>query len=685
MNFFEHQEEARRSTRRLVFLFALAVVMIVLSVYLAVALVLTWANKETELDVGVWNLPVFLGIAAVTLSVIAAGTLYKIAALRGGGPAVGRLLGGRPVQPNTRDLKERRLLNVVEEMALASGTAVPSVYVLDKENGINAFAAGFAPGDTVIGVTRGCLDLLSRDELQGVIAHEFSHALNGDMRLNLRLMGLLHGILVIAMIGYWILRTTGGRSSGSSKKGGGGQIAMLGLAFLAIGGIGVFFGRLIKSAVSRQREFLGDASAVQFTRNPASIAGALKKIGGLGAGSRITNSHAEEASHLFFGNGMGPSFIAALDGLMATHPPLKDRIKRVDPHFDGVLPDVDPDATAGRELEAAEGEARGGFVPSFAPAAPAPPAAPAAPAASAAPAAPPIATARKAAPPPARPAASIEISPSRIAETVGTLDEAHLAHAASFLAKLPPAVRDAVREPPGACAVILGLLLDRDPAVRRAQMDALRAGVDPAVYAETVRLSPAVEQCPVEGRLPLVDLALPALRRLSEPQHRVFRATLERLIGADAKLSLFEFTLQRVLLRHLVPHFHPAPPPAVAYGSLRAVSRQASLLLSILAHAGQAQPERAAQAFAAGARHLADTRAVATLLPFEQCGLADLDRALAELAKTSPAMKRKLIEAAAAAIAFDHRVTIQEGELLRAVADSLDCPMPPFLPGQAVA
>jgi hypothetical protein len=165
----------------------------------------------------------------------------------------------------------------------------------------------------------------------------------------------------------------------------------------------------------------------------------------------------------------------------------------------------------------------------------------------------------------------------------------------------------------------------------------------------------------------------------------VFRSAVERLIAADAKLSLFEFTLQRVLLRHLEPHFHPARPPAVAYGSLRAVSRQASLLLSILAHAGQAQPERAAQAFARGAQQLADARAVTTLLPFEQCGLADLDRALAELAKASPAMKRKLIEACAAAIAFDKRVTIQEGELLRAIADSLDCPMPPFLPGQTVA
>jgi Zn-dependent protease with chaperone function len=663
MNFFERQEEARRSTRRLVGLFVLAVVLIVISVYLAVALIVTWAGENLPLDV--WNTTVFGCVAAVTLTVILVGSLYKMAALRGGGQSVGRLLGGRPVPPNTRDLKERRLLNVVEEMALASGMAVPTVYVLDKEPGINAFAAGFGPADTVIGVTRGCLDLLSRDELQGVIAHEFSHALNGDMRLNLRLMGLLHGILVIAMIGYWILRSAGRSSGGSSKKGGGGgQIALLGLAFMAIGGIGVFFGRLIKSAVSRQREFLGDAAAVQFTRNPPSIAGALKKIGGLSAGSRITNSHAEEASHLFFGNGMGKAFIAQLDDLLSTHPPLADRIKRLDPGFDGKLPAVDAAATAKLQLAAAEEEAAGVLVAGLAPAAARPAPAPA---------------------PPRAPPASVDIQAGRIAGTVGTLDQAHIAHAASFMARLPAALRDTVREPSGARAIVFGLLLDRDPALRRAQLDELRRAADAAIYAETVKLAPALEQCPTEARLPLIDLALPALRRLSEPQHRVFRSAVERLIAADAKLSLFEFTLQRVLLRHLEPHFHPTRPPAVAYGSLRAVSGQASLLLSILSHAGQAQPERATQAFAQGAQQLADTRAVATLLPFEQCGLGELDRALAELAKASPAMKRKLLEACAAAIAFDKRVTIQEGELLRAIADSLDCPMPPFLPGQTVA
>jgi len=381
---------------------------------------------------------------------------------------------------------------------------------------------------------------------------------------------------------------------------------------------------------------------VQFTRNPSSIAGALKKIGGLTAGSRITNVHAEEASHFFFGNGMGKGFSAKMDDMLATHPPLQERIKRMEPDFDGKLPSLDAAAVSQAQQKAAEKEGVGGLVSGFVPGRPA-----------AAPAAPP--------PPPASPAPprTVDVDPGRIAETVGTLDQEHLELAASFVARLPAALREAVRDPSGACAVVFGLLLDRDPAPRRHQMDELQSTVAPAVHEETAKLGPALEHCPVEARLPLVDLALPALRRLSEPQHRVFRSAVEGLIAADAKLSLFEFTLQRVLLRHLEPHFHPTRPPVVAYGSLRAVSRQTSLLLSILAHAGQARPDGAAQAFARGAQHLADTRATASLLPFEQCGLADLDRALATLVQSSPAMKRRLIEACAATIAFDKRVTIQ--------------------------
>ena len=284
-----------------------------------------------------WNPELFGLVAMGTSAVIAAGSLYKMAALSGGGHTVAELLGGRLLRADAATPAERRLLNVVEEMAIASGVPVPPVYLLENELGINAFAAGHAPGDAVVAVTAGTLARLSRDELQGVIAHEFSHILNGDMRLNIRLMGVLFGILVIGLTGWIIFRsTTGGYvrlGARDDDRKGFNPLPLIGLALYVIGYVGVFFGNLIKAAVSRQREFLADASAVQFTRNPDGIAGALKKIGAVAEGSRIQDPHAEEASHMFFGDAL--SGWTELFGLLATHPPLVERIKRIDPSFDG--------------------------------------------------------------------------------------------------------------------------------------------------------------------------------------------------------------------------------------------------------------------------------------------------------------------------------------------------------------
>ncbi|MFQ5793071.1 MAG: M48 family metallopeptidase [Acidobacteriota bacterium] len=356
MDFFDHQDRAHRNTRWLVFYFVCAVILIICSVYVAVSAALFGFRERLHAGAAFapWDLDRFLWIATATLTIVAVGSLYKIYALSEGGEAVARWLGGRPIDPNTQVLKERQLLNVVEEMAISSGVPVPSVFLLE-ESGINAFAAGFAPADAVIGVTRGAMELLSRDELQGVMAHEFSHILNGDMRLNLRLMGVLNGILVIAVVGYMILR--GGRFS-SRRRDGGTAIVLLGVALLVIGWVGVFFGKLIKAAVSRQREFLADASAVQFTRNPDGIAGALKKIGGLVHGSRIDNARAEEASHFFFSDGayrsLGQKPPPSRLQFMATHPPLTDRIRRIDPSFDGKYPAVEPppEPSPGREDQA---------------------------------------------------------------------------------------------------------------------------------------------------------------------------------------------------------------------------------------------------------------------------------------------------------------------------------------------
>jgi Zn-dependent protease with chaperone function len=574
------------------------------------------------------------------------GTLYKSIALQEGGAVVVRLLGGRLVDPASSALEERELLNVVEEMALASGTTVPPVYVLDNEAGINAFAAGFSPGDAVVAVSRGALNHLKRDELQGVIAHEFSHILNGDMRLNLRVIGLLHGILLLALIGQILVRLAGNRGSSRDSKGNG-QLAflLLGVALVVIGWAGVFFGRLIKCAISRQREFLADASAVQFTRNPDGIAGALKKIGGLAEGSRITSPHAEEACHLFFSMG-----VPSITGLLATHPPLVERIRRLDPSFDGHFVPIDPQT--GPEEEAKE--PRPGPGPQAAAVA----------------------------------ALAPLLGPHDLEEAIaaaGAPRRAHVDSAAGLVAALPRLVLKAVREPFSARAVVYALLLARDPEVRRRQLAHLEAEAERGTVAEVLKLAPLIASQGDAVRLPLVELAVPALRELSEAQYERFRKSVDDLVAADRKLSLFEFALQRMLRRHLDRQFRGRALDQERYTAMQPVSDHLALLLSALAYTGRQPREATAQAFAEGMKRFGIVRDTSGPLPREACSLAALDRSLDRLAASSPHVKGRVLDACAATIASDGRVMIAEGELLRAIADSLDCPIPPLLSGTAAA
>ena len=335
MDFFGQQARARTKTTALVLYFVLAVVFIIAAVYAASLLILHFTQAPADhgapsvlvswRSIPPWDPQLFGWVVIGTLGVVMAGAAYKFLRLSRGGSEVAEELGGRLLATDPTDADERRLRNVVEEMSLAAGVPVPKVYVLDNDAGINAFAAGHSAKDAAIGITRGGLTLLTRDELQGVIGHEFSHLLNGDMRLNIRIMGVLFGIVCLTVLGRVLLHARGG------GRGRGAPMVLLGLALLVIGALGVLFGRLIQAALSRQREMLADASAVQFTRNPAGLAGALRKIGSVG--SRIDSPHAGEASHMFFENGLNkPAF-----GWLATHPPLADRIRAIDPSWDGRL------------------------------------------------------------------------------------------------------------------------------------------------------------------------------------------------------------------------------------------------------------------------------------------------------------------------------------------------------------
>ncbi len=644
MNFFEHQEVARKKTSLLVVYFALAVAAIVAAVYLAVAAILLFSGKDRPGGPDfslLWNGELLAGVAAVTLALVGGGSAYRIASLSGGGHTVAELLGGRPIDPNTTDPDARRVLNVVEEMAIASGTPVPPVYLLEDEEGINAFAAGDSPSDAVIGVTRGCVQSLTRDELQGVIAHEFSHILNGDMRLNIRLMGVLYGILMLSVTGWFLFRITSGGSSRRSdgdKKEGNNPLPLLGLALYVIGFIGVFFARLIKAAVSRQREFLADASAVQFTRNPSGIAGALKKIGASGDGSRVRDAEAEEVSHMFFGDALGLSS----SNLMATHPPLPDRIRRLDPSFDGDFSGVELAPERRERLETSASPRHGD---------------------------------RGANRPPA-----MRFDPVRAIASIGTLGPENLAYATTLLASIPDPVTNSARDPSGACALVYALLLDPDDeAVRNAQLAHLEEDASAATVHETRKLSTSVRQLGTEARLPVVEMALPALRRLSPTQFEAFAANVDHLVAADRRIDLFEYALRRMLLRHLASQFGKSAPPKVVHVTVPPLVQPTAILLSALARADRSDSSDPPRSFQLGIVTLQWPLAHVEILPPGSTGLEAVDGALKVLEAAAPRLKKRVLDACAACIGANGLVTLEEGELLRAMADALDCPMPPLM------
>lgn len=647
MDFFERQEKARRNTKLLVVYFVTGVAMMVLVIYLVAAMIFTAAgsryrlrhhryynySSDTQLEANqspLWRPQLFLGVAIGTLAIIGIGSGFKTMELAQGGSAVSSLMGGRLLNPNTQDLDERKLLNVVEEMALASGVPVPQVYVMDDEQGINAFAAGHTTSDATITVTRGCMKLLSRDELQGVIAHEFSHILNGDMRLNLRLLGTIFGILCLAIVGRVLLQARGGSRDRNNA------IPLLGLALLIVGYVGVFFGRLIQAAVSRQREFLADASAVQFTRNPLGITGALKKIGGLGGeGSRIRHAHAEEVSHMFFGNGLGEPFF----GLLATHPPLTERIRAIEPSFDGQFP-----VTKYAEAPSYRTPQPGGASPQ--------------------PGFPPV----------------VPVVIGAIMPNLGVPTMAHLHYAVELRDSIPAPLKEAARDAMGASALIYALLLSNDAAIRAQQLDGLAQNTSPALRQETERLLPQLGPVATNAKLPLVDLALPALRQLSTGQYLQFSKAIQALIEADGEIDLFEYVLQKVVLRHLDGQFNQVRKPVVQYYALRPLASDCSVLLSALAHVGLEERAQCRAAFQQGARFLmAYAQAPIAYVASEQCDLSQVDAALNRLNQAAPQIKKNVLNACAQVVAADGVIQEMEAELLRAIADALDCPMPPFL------
>lgn len=625
MDFFAQQSRSRTRTLYLISLFIGAVILVTAAVYGAVQIIIFYALSEGYIRTHStfrWIDPQILPIVTlITLAVIALASVIKIVQLSRGGSYVAESLGGRVVSRSSTDRNEKKLLNVVTEMAIASGMPVPQVYLLNKEQGINAFAAGYTPSDAVIAVTRGSMEKLNRDELQGVLAHEFSHILNGDMRLNIRLIGFLYGIMVIANIGLIILR---GISKTNSKKAGM-VAALFAIALVIIGYVGHLFGRIIQCAVCRQREFLADASAVQFTRNPMGIAGALKKIGGLDKGSRIDAPNTSEVSHLFFSK--------AIRSLFSTHPPLGERIRRIEPGFEGKVDEYGKSGWDPGQAGAPE------FDPSV---------------------------------------SWLAIDPSAAQRDVGQITPEHVDYSAALMAAMPQAIKDELEDILGAAGIVCAMLLSADHAEREHQIQALQKATSPEVLQHTLRLEERVKKIQPVYYLPVLTIAIQTLRGMSPAQYGGLAKSIQALVDADGKLTLFEFILKKLVTHQLGAVYRPYR-STLLIKDMRLLTPCARDILSVLASSGHQQPDEARQAFEYGFTRLKHAGVPRIDVFSETVSFDALDKAFDQLALAAPGIKRAVFDACCNCILFDKTVTISEAELLRATAAIMDIPVPPFI------
>ena len=642
MNFFDAQDRARRTTRRLVFVYVLAAAMIVLGVTLVVGAALF---NFTQAGYGITlagfveqQAPILLGTAIAASLLIVGATLYKTAVLSAGGGRVAKDLGGTQISNDVGDPLRQRLRNVVEEMAIAASIPVPEIYVLERESGINAFAAGYAPGDAAIAVTRGALELLDRDELQGVIGHEFSHILNGDMRLNIRLMGVLFGIMVLGLIGRMVLR--GGRYgafSSSRRSRGAPAVLIIGLGLAVLGAIGVFFARIVKSGVSRQREYLADASAVQFTRQTGGLANALKKIGGYEAHSYLRETDPEEVSHMLFGTG------SRLSGLFATHPPLTDRIRALDPTFkESDYPQVDlRNSKVARDTAAAQEQIAGVSA--------------------------------------AVAGAAVSMLPERVASNVGQPTDQQLEIAGRLRRSVPETLYDAAHSSELAYLLTIALILDRSGrgitrqlALADDRLGPARARLVRQYYEQLLDTGP-------EYRLPLLEIAFPALRRRPPPQLAYLVELASRMIEVDGDIDLYEYCFYRILVSSLAQALEPARPRRHRRATRKPVRDAAVDLLRIIAQQGHENQVAAERAFHAGLAVFGAWAQAADFHSDQEFSAARLDRHLDLLVALNSEGRQMLITAVSAVVLHDRKITIAEIELMRAVCASLDCPLPPLL------
>jgi Zn-dependent protease with chaperone function len=638
LNFFDAQDKARKNTTWLISLFIIAIAVLIIFTNCVLFLILYWIavyfdasairNFDFSYDMlqSLYPLELLIAMSIGVCLLVLTGSMLKSIALSGGGPIVARMLGARLVPIDTTALKLRRLLNVVEEMAIAAGMPIPKVYLLDDLS-INAFAAGRSPTNAVIGITWGSLVRLNREELQAVIAHEFSHILNGDMLLNLRLTCLLHGVVLLGTSGYQMLHVA------KQKKGeeieGGPIIYLLGIAFLLAGYTGTVLGQWIKAAVGRQREYLADASAVQFTRNKVSLVGALKKIGGQNVGSVIESPAAQEYSHAYFANGIS----SVWQSLNATHPPLEKRIKKIEPYWDGIYIETEVSQPVSPEVSASLADAKFGIT------------------------------------------AAILSTAEQAISQIGTIKEENIEYVHQLVQQIPASLKNAAHSAVTARAVVYVILI-REQKDKTQAWSSLLVHADKNTVEFAMELFDACDNMDTRFKLPLLDICINSLRDLSTNQYIQFERSINKVIILDNKIDLNEWVIQRLVLQQLDEHFNFRKPVKAKYSNLNVVKASAEVLLSLIAYAEHKDDSSAKQIFEKATKK-GDVHGL-NFIPRKGFSLDKLNESVDDLMQLKPRVKPSILKACVEIILADGKATIKGIELLRTISSCLDSPMPPM-------
>ena len=622
MNFFHNQDIARRKTKYLVILYLIAVIALICFANIVIAFcLLSMGSSSLTHNFFSWERFGLVGLG-VTATIVCA-IVYKWISIGDGGKSVAESLGGSRISPDSSRSDQRRILNVVEEMALASGMPVPPVYLMADERGINAFAAGKTVADGVIGITQGTLDQLNREQLQGVIGHEFSHILNGDMRLNMRLIALLNGIVFIGGTGHFLLRGSGfTMGSHSNRRFSGGRLSLLGIGMVFIGWLGTFFGGLIKAAINRQREYLADASAVQFTRNPTGIANALKIIGGYSPGSRVLSAGACETSHMFIGNAL-----SSFETIFNTHPPLEKRIAKLEPDWDGQMIARKVVQTASDKTEA-------------------------------------VSDSRK------KRIATAAILTGALGGGLSTGKVEPL----PALNQLPPEIVQSIKEPFAAMALIYALLLDKDQAVKERQIAILKSKGAKGVWELTTKFAEILTKMNPALRFILVEKSMPALKCFSRGQYTSFMKILLLLIKEDKRVDLFEWCLLQVIKHYLGAEFGDNKASEQKYKTINEVADEFNLILSTIVYHSDMDRDIMVRAYTRGVNSVGLYNA--SLLDRQQCSMKKFTLAVSKLANCYPLLKLRILKGLLACIEFDGIITADEREMVTTIAAVMDSPMP---------